>query len=87
MTNEEALAHFKNHEYMTDFSWQDEMSEVAISAIEKQAPKKPRLRKGCNWSYRCPNCGKLLFWTDEPKDHGEKNNYCSDCGQKIDWNY
>lgn len=58
---------------------------VAISALEKQIPKKPRLSKGCNWSYRCPSCGNLLFWTDEPKNHGIKYAYCPDCGQHIDW--
>lgn len=40
MTNEEALNHFKNHEYMTDYSWQDEMSEIAIEALENQIAKK-----------------------------------------------
>lgn len=34
MTNEEALAHLKLHDYWTQFSWQDEVCEVAISALE-----------------------------------------------------
>lgn len=84
MINEEALAHFKNHEYMTDFSWQDEMSEIAIDAIEKQIPKKPLnyYRYGTMFyafDWECPCCGK---------GYGravEKVKYCKDCGQKILW--
>lgn len=34
MTNEEALTHLKQHDYWTQYRWQDEMCEVAISALE-----------------------------------------------------
>lgn len=83
MTNEEALAHFKNHEYMTDFSWQDEMSEVAIVAIEKQIPKKPEYAykeymPEVDWV--CGSCGKKYNRTNL-----NVVRFCSYCGQKIDW--
>lgn len=77
MTNEEALAHFKNHEYMTDFSWQDEMSEVAIKAIERQIPKKP-LEITFMGEVRCPACQKWM-------GHNQVGDFCLHCGQKIDW--
>lgn len=86
MTDEEALAHFKNHEYMTGFSWQDEMSEVAIEAIEKQIPKKPLLEGDGYYDgemvydgWRCPNCDEY-FEIDE-----EAYKYCPECGQRICW--
>lgn len=34
MTNEEALKLFKDHKYMTDYSFQDEMSEIAIRSLQ-----------------------------------------------------
>lgn len=80
MTNEEALAHFKNHEYMTDFSWQDEMSEVAISAIEKQIPKKPIITKFDNGA-ELINCGVCVMCSHITR----AVDYCPHCGQRIDW--
>ena len=59
---------------------------LAISALEKQIPKKPRAkhyedeREPAYIKYKCPNgCGsryRLL-------DNVEK--YCMNCGQAIDW--
>lgn len=54
MTNTEALELFKNHQYMTEFTFQDDMSEIAIKAIEKQTPKK------IIHFHHCPNCGTGL---------------------------
>lgn len=79
MTNEEALAHFKNHEYMTDFSWQDEMSEVAIAAIEKQIPKQVGV-DGYGW-YECSEChNKRPNWL-----LNKEAKWCPYCGNKICW--
>lgn len=85
MTNEEALNHFKNHEYMTDYSWQDEMSEIAIKAIEKQIPKKhhhtriDHIVDDVRISV-CPSCLAVI-----PSHRTEYPNYCISCGTKIDW--
>lgn len=35
MTNKEAIELLKDHEYWTDFSWMDEVAEMAIEALEK----------------------------------------------------
>lgn len=35
MTNQEAIELLKDHEYWTDFSWMDEVAEMAIEALEK----------------------------------------------------
>lgn len=81
MTNEEALNHFKNHEYMTDYSWQDEMSEIAIKAIDKQIPKKIKIEHRRTFdTYEC-ECGTYLGNSFMMV----KSNYCISCGQKIDW--
>ena len=50
------------------------------SAIDKQKPMKPAEaddREGCV-TWMCPACERVHFteW---------KTNYCSECGQKIDW--
>lgn len=79
MNNEEALALFKNHEYMTDFSWQDEMSEIAIKALEKQIPKKLKITQSTK---RCASCNRQISGIGNIHS---KRHYCVNCGQKIDW--
>lgn len=89
MTNEEALKwHRMNHQSFIDAMWDgtdnnpfDEAFGMAISALEKQIPMKPKL--SCEkpikhkMVYECGKCGgKFLGTTAE---------YCSHCGQRIDW--
>ena len=54
----------------------------AVEAIEKQIPKKPlHMHK----NYYCPICKEdgWMLWDDAiPND---MDNYCSKCGQAIDW--
>lgn len=59
--------------------------KVAITALDKQINQKPAGYNGCNFTYHCSSCNKLLYWTDEPRNHGKKTNYCPNCGQKLDW--
>lgn len=48
--------------------------DMAISALEKQEGKKPKLvSKHFTWE-ECPNCGSIFF-----------SSYCGECGQRIDW--
>lgn len=64
-----------------------EAIRFAISALEKQIPKKPtpidyekyidvidnaRFLRGAYW---CPNCKRVV----------KSGSFCSDCGQKLDW--
>lgn len=57
--------------------------DLAISALEKQIPKKPILRIENAWNeaqipiYECCSCGCDNI-------SGELN-YCFECGQAIDW--
>ena len=50
------------------------VESTIIDALEKQIPKKPKRRKDTTYTF-CPCC-----------DSGNlQNDYCTDCGQKIDW--
>lgn len=50
-----------------------EALDMAIKALEKQIPKKPIDLANSTYS-KCPTCGNFHF-----------DNYCANCGQKIDW--
>ena len=54
--------------------------DTAISAIEKQIPKKVNISlkgtTGWNTKCHCPNCHSMV-------SHGK---YCSNCGQALDFN-
>lgn len=51
-------------------------NEMAIQALEKQIAKKPDFTEDKKFAL-CPCCnGKGLF---------DKQKYCDNCGQKLDW--
>ena len=55
---------------------------LAISALEKQIPKKPlHMHK----NYYCPICKEdgWMLWDDAIPNDMDK--YCGKCGQAIDW--
>ena len=96
MTEREAIA---NIEYArkwmgceSDFS--EEALDMAISALEKQIPKKPRhIDKNAtfdgNWKKVCPACGRVLMEriTTQEESYPEIYNHTPHCicGQAIDW--
>ena len=52
--------------------------ELAISALEKQIPKKPKdhpLSDG-----KCPCCNAVFDYDWKPK-----SKFCQNCGQALDW--
>ena len=53
--------------------------EIAISALEKQIPKKVNISlkgtTGWNTKCHCPHCHSMV-------SHGK---YCSNCGQALKW--
>lgn len=54
-----------------------ESVKVAIQALEKQMPKKPKERDCIGFdTLSCPEC-KMALYLYEP--------YCDNCGQNIDW--
>lgn len=64
---------------MTEW-WKEQIEiwKTAISALEKQIPQKVSvLEMPCEAIYSCPNCHK---------QHIGRENYCSNCGQALDFN-
>lgn len=76
-----------------DVTWQDNgrhygkiapAREIAISALDKQIPKKPILDtifpSGVKW-WRCPVCNKIIVGciANRPQK------YCANCGQALKW--
>lgn len=51
-------------------------NDMAIQALEKQIPKKPKKNTNSN-IYFCPVCERKVA-----HNHAL---YCSGCGQKLDW--
>ena len=49
---------------------------LAIETLEKQIPKKHNIHEGFMTVARCPVCNEITAF---------KNEYCSGCGQKLDW--
>ena len=82
MTNEEAINTIKvaigevEWNYPLDYTM---ALEFAISAIKKQIPKKPKIRKAVfrkdTKMHTCRCCGAGIILTDR---------YCCNCGQAID---
>lgn len=59
----------------------------AIEALEKQIPRKPNTeRQDMCLAFWCPGCNSLLI---NKYSHGfivgEKEKFCYECGQHIDW--
>ena len=83
MTESEAIKELQdNIDLPFGFTVSDEASIMAINALEKQIPKKPKMRHLKPYdSYndgQCPNCKAYVN-----EDSG--NNYCPNCAQKLDW--
>lgn len=56
-----------------------DVARLAISALEKQIPKKPITYKDTNRA-DCPVCGATVRGIKEPF-----GDWCSKCGQALDW--
>ena len=52
-----------------------EAVDIAIKALEKQIPKKPKTDDRYVM-YICPRCNEFIKIN---------KNYCMNCGQKLDW--
>ena len=89
MTIEEAIEEFRARrnkvfkEYMqcrTEYINGDELCKVAIEALKKQMPKKPKdslyLESDDMYVGKCPNCGYGM---------NSEMNYCDYCGQALRW--
>lgn len=81
MTNEEAKEMLHNVRVGTFYRYpaMNEAVKLAISALEKQIPRKPKVLKVqeiSGYKYGGCECGEHIM--DDEK-------YCSNCGQALDW--
>lgn len=81
---QEALDNYSENVDYRDYSTKtvdivNESYDTLQELVDKETPKKITIVKGINNAlYFCPDCGSYLC--EEPK-----LNYCSNCGQKLDW--
>lgn len=65
-----------------------EAMRMSIQALEKQIPKKP-IRHAAWENFKCPACGsaEIVQYDTEYREYDKdcKFEYCSDCGQHLDW--
>ena len=83
MTLDEAVVFLKGYlDSETYTNRCNEAHQIAVESVEKQIPKKPYYRKEEDAKgFACPECDMGVT-----VDHGRiKEDYCSSCGQKIDW--
>ena len=88
---EEHLSNYKKcaeyHDQLTE--WLEELKqyraigtpEECRAAVEKQKVKKPIEPDEEYGTFKCPNCGGLIF----TEDRFETHKHCLLCGQKLDW--
>lgn len=70
--------------------WYCEAGQIQIydyKTVHKDCPMRdypdPQKPKKDGARYRCPSCGKLVG--EEAYIRYHKQQFCSDCGQRIDW--
>ena len=96
MTNKEAYTWILDHfAPCDDGTKQDEALGVALKALEKQMPKKPKRIVTCkeidgNFQEVCPSCGWVMFERVTTENASQPIVYrilkfCQSCGQRIDW--
>ena len=76
----QAMKFYKEKLYNGIFNDKIGAFDVAISALEKQIPKKLRVDDE-GWLC-CPKCDETFFLHNRT---GEKNKKCGICGQALDW--
>ena len=64
-------------------------NEMAIQALEKQIPKKPRKTDSYRgvlkrvYAYVCPTCGNVCL--EKYMNERQNTMFCWNCGQHLDW--
>lgn len=66
-----------------------ESIDMAIKALEKQIPKRPRKTDSYRgmlirvYAYACPTCGNACL--EKYMNERQNTMFCWNCGQKLDW--
>lgn len=87
MKIQEAIEILKHeHDYAQLLSYVNEALKMAISALEKQIPKKPyKVKEHKQNEYYCIVCNRYLGDEMELKYACLQPEYCQHCGQALDW--
>ena len=84
----EAIECLKSNKPTSGYLMLQEAIDMAIQALEKQIPKKP-IRHTAWENFKCPACGstEIVQYDTEYREYDKdcKFEYCSDCGQHLDW--
>ena len=84
----EAIECLKSNKPTSGYLMLQESIDMAIQALEKQMPKKP-IRHTAWENFKCPACGstEIVQYDTEYREYDKdcKFEYCSDCGQHLDW--
>lgn len=60
--------------------------EECRAAVEKQTAKKPCIQQEeRGYCFECPSCDSFIGYEVDCKDEHYRENYCPNCGQKLDW--
>lgn len=84
MIPQEAIKELKRMQLKTDDIKLNAAIYVAVSALEKQTPKKPIFQPRVYFGFdghTCPTCGQYIKSKNDPI----LPKFCRDCGQALDW--
>lgn len=85
----EAIECLKSNKPTSGYMMLQESIDMAIQAIEKQIPKKPRKTDSYRgvlkrvYAYVCPTCGNVCL--EKYMNERQNTMFCWNCGQKLDW--
>lgn len=82
MTEIEAIEVIEKNRPTSGYTMLNEALDIAINALEKQIPKKPKKSQSklrYLGTYMCPSCGGDFSGTGVAS-------YCYHCGQRFKWN-
>ena len=88
MTKSEAIVQLKMKRTFT-YGIDAKVFGMAIQALEKQIPKKPRKTDSYRgvlkrvYAYVCPTCGNACL--EKYMNERQGTMFCWNCGQKLDW--
>lgn len=90
MTESEAIKELQQYvDLPFEMDVLEEAAKMAIHALKKQIPKKPRKTDSYRgvlkrvYAYVCPTCGNACL--EKYMNERQNTMFCWNCGQKIDW--
>ena len=87
MTGSEALQIVANPQLGCEHKKYSKALDIIQDALEKQIAKKCDMEQDekDNDCYECPSCGTFVGYAVDCAEEHYQPNYCSWCGQRLDW--